>query len=142
MKKMLAVVLLALLLIPYPALAEEPDYGFFDSDMGEIWFVAGVLDMDIYYHEGRDEMIEYYYVKLSPEAYNFVYWFADGIEAQPGPDDTAHEVMVYTFDENYDLDDYIGDIVCFTGDVFEAMTIYHQRHIVVEIDAILWAETP
>jgi len=127
-----------LLLITLPAHAAG-DFGFFDSDMGEIWYATGRVDMDIFYHDGRDEMIEYHYVKLSKEAYDFVYWLAEGIEAPPGEDDEACEVMIYTLDENFNLDDYIGDDITFTGEVFEWMTIYHRRHIVVEITSVLYA---
>jgi len=131
--------LIVFLMIPIMAMAE--DYGFFDSDMGEIWYVTGTVDMDIYHHDGRDEMIEYHYVKLSPEAYDFVYWLSDGIESPPGKEDAACEVMIYTLDENYNLDDYIGDEITFTGFPFEASTIYHRRHIVVELTAVLYASS-
>jgi len=136
MKKFTAfLLLLALLTLTITAFAD--DFGYYYSDIGETWFVAGIVDMDIYHHDGRDEMIEYHYAKLSPEAYDFMrsLVFGDGAPVDEYGDN--NEVMIYTSDGSINLDDYIGERIIFTGEAFEAMTIYHRRSIVVEVTAIL-----
>jgi len=135
MRKMVVAVLLGLLLIPSSVFAE--DYGYYYNDIGEAWFVTGTVDMDIYHHEGRDEMIEYHYAKLSPEAYGFMRRLVSGDGAPYDEYGDNHEIMIYAFDESIDLDRYIGERITFTGDAFEAMTIYHRRSIVVEVTAVL-----
>ena len=136
MKKFTALLmLLALLALTVTAFAD--DYGYDYNDMGEIWYVTGTVDMDIYLHDGRNEMIEYHYAKLSPDAYGFMRNLVFGDGAPIDEDGDNNEVMIYSFDDNINLDDYIGERITFTGEAFEAMTIYHRRSIVVEVTAIL-----
>ena len=136
MKKFTAFLLfLALLALPAAALAD--DFGYYYNDVGETWFAAGIVDMDIYHHDSRDEMIEYHYAKLSPEAYGFMRRLVFGDDAPVDDYDDNNEIMIYSFNDSINLDDYIGERITFTGEAFEWMTIYHRRNIVVEVTAIL-----
>jgi len=136
MKKFTAfLLLLALLTLTITAFAD--DFGYYNYDTGWIWCVAGVVDKDIYHHDGRDEMIEYHYAKLSPEAYRFMHDLVFGYGTPIDDYDDNNEIMIYTSDSSINLDDYIGERIAFTGDAFEAMTIYHRRSIVVEVTEIL-----
>jgi len=125
----------ALLIPSASALAEG--FGYYYDAIGEAWFVTGTVDMDIYQHGDRDEMIEYHYAKLSPEAYGFMRRLVSGDGAPYDEYGDNQEIVIYAVDEGIDLDEYIGERITFAGDAFEGMTIYHRRSIVVEVTAIL-----
>jgi hypothetical protein len=133
----LIIFLMVLALLTLPAIAFSDDFGYDNGDNGETWFVTGTVEMGVYHHDGRNEMIEYYYAQLSAEAYGFLRRLASG-DGAPGSDyGDDNEVMIYTFDESINLRDYIGERITFSGEAFEGMTIYHRRSIVVEVTAIL-----
>ena len=133
--------LLLILAVIIPTFASGEDYGFIETDSGEAWYVTGTVGIGEFFHSGSEEMMEYYYATLSPEAYEFLYWLIEDIDVPPGEHDTACEVMIFSFEEDIDLGSYLYDQITFTGDAFEWHTIYHQRHIVVYVTDVLDASS-
>lgn len=98
-------------------------------------YVRGIVEESIFYHDGRDEWISYYYIQLSPKQYYFYYDMIDGITPEPSLDAYC-EVQVTGYDK-YDLSEYLGQEIVFIGSAFEGNTVYHRRHIVIQIMEIV-----
>ena len=91
------------------------------------WRAGGTIQKGAYFHDGRGEWLTYYYVEVGPGQYKF-------LSGQESGNTGPLTVQVYSTD--YDLDGYLGRFINFSGDYFEAHTIYHRCETVLAIEEI------
>ena len=90
---------------------------------------SGVVQVGQFYHDGRGEQLTYYFADIGEKQYNKLNAELGGVESSG--QEVESEIQLYSTKIN--LKDFVGKKVSFTGEAFEAHTIYHQRDIVFEI---------
>lgn len=114
----------------------DEDVLIIDDDYGNPFpYVRGIVEQGIFYHDGRNEWITYYFVQLSPKQYQFYYDRIDGITPEPS-EDSRCEVQVTGYG-SVNLSGYVGKEIVFIGSAYEGHTIYHRRHIVIQVTEIV-----
>jgi hypothetical protein len=111
---------------------------------------VGVLQKGSFYHNAKEEWMDFYYVDLGEEQYkklaaayqdmDFVQPPGSASELMQTASETQenpYEIQVISTDKSLDIAPFEGKSVRFSGSYFDAHTAYHERYIVFQIDEMI-----